>query len=252
MHATEEHGVGHALYVVATPIGNLGDITVRALEVWRSVPLISAEDTRHTRKLLAHHDIHTPMRSYNEDNHKKRLPELLAHLETADLALVTDAGTPGLSDPGYRLIRAAWDAGVRVVPVPGPSAGVAALAASGIEPTPHAYLGFLPRTAGQRRALLTKWLDRDVTLVFHEAPHRLRDTLAVLAERVPWRDVVVAREMTKVHEEFVRGTAVEVAAHFEAHEPLANARWWWRITAREARRGAEASRRQAGPAAWLS
>ncbi|MDW8356235.1 MAG: 16S rRNA (cytidine(1402)-2'-O)-methyltransferase, partial [Bryobacterales bacterium] len=161
-----------ALYLVATPIGNLEDITARALRVLRKVSLIAAEDTRHTRGLLAHFDIHTPLTSYFEHNKLTKLDVILAALETGDVALVSDAGMPALSDPGYELVRAALDAGHDVIPIPGPSAITAALAASGLPTDAFVYLGFLPRKAGERRRLLESLRAEPRTLVAFESPHR--------------------------------------------------------------------------------
>lgn len=205
------------LYIVATPIGNLEDITRRALRVLSEVALVACEDTRRTGVLLSHFHIKTPTVSYHEHNERGRTSELVARLQTgASVALVSDAGTPALSDPGFPLVRACIEAGVRVVPVPGPSALVAALVASGL-PTDEFYFGgFLPARAQARRARLASLRDMAATLVFYEAPHRiahlLADARAVLGER----RAVVGREMTKLHEEFARGLLSELAERFSA------------------------------------
>jgi 16S rRNA (cytidine1402-2'-O)-methyltransferase len=202
------------LYLVSTPIGNLEDITLRALRVLRAVPLIAAEDTRTTRKLLSHYDIHTPLTSYNEHNRRAKTPHLLEALAQGDLALVSEAGTPAISDPGQHLVAAAWEAGFRVVPVPGPSVLTAALSVSGLSTRRFLYLGFLPRQAGAIRRLLRSVRDRAETLVAFEAPHRLRATLAILREELGDRRAAFCRELTKVHEEVFRGCLSEAAEHF--------------------------------------
>ena len=202
------------LYLVSTPIGNLEDITLRALRVLQHVSLIAAEDTRTTRKLLSHYEIHTPLTSYNEHNRRAKTPRLLDALSEGDLALVSEAGTPAISDPGQHLVAAAWEAGVRVVPVPGPSVLTAALAASGLSVRHFLYLGFLPRQAGPLRKLLRPLRDAAETLVAFESPHRLRATLGILCEELGDRPVAVCRELTKVHEEVFRGTLSEAREHF--------------------------------------
>jgi len=204
------------LYLVATPIGNLEDITARALRVLREAKLIAAEDTRHTRGLLAHFDIHTPLTSYFEHNKLSKLDEILEALNTGDVALVSDAGTPALSDPGYELVQAALEAGFKVVPVPGPSAVVAALVASGLPTDAFVYLGFLPRKDSERRKLLESIAAEPRTLVAYESPHRLLDTLAEIEATLGNRRVAVARELTKMFEEIYRGSAGEAHAHFAA------------------------------------
>ena len=203
------------LYLVATPIGNLEDITLRALRTLGDVPLIAAEDTRTLRKLLTHHRIRSPrLLSYTERNRRARTPAILDALREGDVALVSEAGTPAISDPGLHLVEAAVAAGNNVTPVPGPSALTAAVAASGLPTRRFCYLGFLPRRAGQRRRLLKQLADREETLVAFEAPHRLRQTLADLHEAFGDRRVAVCRELTKLHEEIVRGTLSEALAHF--------------------------------------
>jgi 16S rRNA (cytidine1402-2'-O)-methyltransferase len=212
-------GVG-TLYLVATPIGNLDDITARALRVLREARLIAAEDTRRTRKLLTHFDIHTPLTSYFEHNKLSKLDAILEALSMGDVALVSDAGTPGLSDPGYELVRAALDAGHAVTPIPGPSALVAALVASGLPTDAFVYLGFLPRKAAEREELLHSVQHEPRTLVAFESPHRLLDSLADIESILGNRPLAVARELTKLHEEIFRGLAREARQHFGAKEVL--------------------------------
>lgn len=208
------------LYVVATPIGNLEDITLRALRVLREVGLIAAEDTRVTRKLLARHAIATPMLSFHQHSPPGRLEAILERLASADVALVTDAGTPGISDPGTELVARAHEAGVCVVPVPGPSAVAAALSASGFAGDAHLFLGFLPRRATDRRALLTSVALEHRTLVAFEAPHRIAAALADICLALgPDRPMVVARELTKLHEQVWRGSAAEAAATWSERPP---------------------------------
>jgi len=202
------------LYLVSTPIGNLEDITLRALRILRAVSLIAAEDTRTTRKLLSHYDIHTPLTSYNEHNRRAKTPRLLEALAEGDVALVSEAGTPAISDPGQHLVAAAWEAGVQVVPVPGPSVLTAALSASGLSTRRFLYLGFLPRQPGPLRKLLRSVRDSSETLIAFEAPHRLRVTLGILREEMGDRRAAVCRELTKVHEEVFRGRLSEAAEHF--------------------------------------
>jgi 16S rRNA (cytidine1402-2'-O)-methyltransferase len=204
------------LYLVATPIGNLEDITARALRVLREVALIAAEDTRHTRGLLTHFDIHTPLTSYFEHNKISKLDSILEALRSGDVALVSDAGTPALSDPGYELVRAALAAGYPVVPVPGPSAVIAALVASGLPTDSFVYLGFLPRKDAERAALLASLAEERRTLVAYESPHRLLDTLTAIEHTLGDRRVAVARELTKMFEEIYRGTASQAREHFTA------------------------------------
>lgn len=208
------------LYLVATPIGNLEDITARALRVLREASLIAAEDTRHTRHLLARFDIHTPLTSYFEHNKLAKLDEVLSALAAGDVALVSDAGTPGLSDPGYELVRAALDAGHAVVPIPGPSALLAALVASGLPTDAFVYLGFLPRKDSDRQRLLASVAREPRTLVAFEAPHRLLDALRDIESTLGDRPVAVARELTKLHEEIFRGRASAAWAHFAQKEIL--------------------------------
>ena len=194
------------LYLVATPIGNLEDITLRALRVLREVRLIAAEDTRHTRKLLNHFQIATRAISYHEHNKLSRLDDVLAALVAGDVALVSDAGTPAVSDPGQELVRAVLDAGFAVVPVPGPSAAIAALIASGLPTDQFTFVGFLPRRPTERRAAIARVRDLPHTLILYEAPHRLLACLDDLLAELGDRPVAIARELTKVHEEMLRGS----------------------------------------------
>ena len=198
------------LFVVATPIGNLEDVTLRALRVLREVDTIAAEDTRVTSRLLLRHGLRKSMLSYRAPVEDRALPRVLGALEEGDVALVTDAGTPALSDPGQRLVAAAWQAGHRVVPVPGPSAVTAAIAAAGFGGTGFCFAGYLPRRPGELRRFFEALRQVGRPTVAFESPYRLRRTLTVLAEVLPERQVAVARELTKVHEQVVRGTAAEV------------------------------------------
>src|SRR5258705_9279953 len=200
-----------ALYLVATPIGNLEDITLRALRVLKEVDVIACEDTRQTQKLLHHYAITTRTTSYHEHNEMTKSAELVKEMqEGASVALVTDAGMPGISDPGYRLITLAIRHHVPVIPIPGASAFLAALVASGLPTDSFRFSGFLPAKSGQRRKLLETVRESPRTQVFYEAPHRLLETLADVAEILgSERHVVVAGEVTKIHEEFLRGRAVE-------------------------------------------
>jgi len=205
------------LYVVATPIGNLGDVTLRALEVLRSAQVVACEDTRRTRKLLAHHGVSAHLLSYHEHNEEARLPGILARLrEGASVALVTDAGTPGISDPGHRLVRAAREAGVPVAAVPGPSALTAALSVCGLPTDRFLFAGFLPPRAGARRKALDALRREPRTLVLFEAPHRLPAALLDLEEVLGGeRRAVLARELTKLHEEHLAGTLAELRRSVE-------------------------------------
>ncbi|MBD0370888.1 MAG: 16S rRNA (cytidine(1402)-2'-O)-methyltransferase [Pyrinomonadaceae bacterium] len=203
------------LYLVATPIGNLEDITLRALRVLKEVSLIACEDTRHTRVLLEHYGIKTKLTSYHEHNERERAEELATLLkEGQSIALVSDAGTPAISDPGFRLARLAQERGAQVVPIPGATAFVAALVASGLPTDEFFFGGFLPARFTQRRARLTEVRAIASTLVFYEAPHRVAESLQDAREILGEREAVVARELTKVHEEIVRGRLSELAEHF--------------------------------------
>ena len=202
------------LYLVATPIGNLEDISARALRILGSSHLIAAEDTRQTLKLLNHFHIHTPLMSYHEHNKRVRTGEVLAVLQEGDVALVSDAGTPALNDPGYELVRAAVQAGYLVSPIPGPCAPVAALVASGLPADAFLYLGYLPRKAAERKRFLQNVADLPYTLVFFETPHRLLDALVDLQQVLGDRSLAVARELTKIHEEIFRGVCSQARAYF--------------------------------------
>ena len=207
------------LYIVATPIGNLADITHRAIQTLRDVDLIAAEDTRHTHKLLQHYGINTKTISYHEHNEQQRSEELLARLrEGSDVAIVSDAGTPGINDPGFRLVRLAIENNISVVSVPGPSALVTALVASGLPTDEFFFGGFLPARSGARRKRLMELSVVPGTVIFYEAPHRLSASLKDAAEMLGARQAVVARELTKMHEEFRRGTLVELAKHYHDAE----------------------------------
>jgi 16S rRNA (cytidine1402-2'-O)-methyltransferase len=209
-------GVG-TLYLVATPIGNLEDITLRALRVLGEVALVAAEDTRTARKLMTHHGVSSRMLSYNEHNMAARTPQILKVLgDEQDVALVSEAGTPGISDPGYELILAAIEAGHRISPIPGPVAPVAAVVASGLPPHEFVFLGFLPRRSVERRRLLESVKEYPRTLVVFESPHRVLAALEDLMATLGDRRVAVCREMTKVHEEIFRGTVSEAIARFES------------------------------------
>ena len=202
------------LYVVATPIGNLEDVTLRALRVLREVSLIAAEDTRTTRKLLAHYDIRALLVSYNEHNKAVRTPRLLAALRDGDVALVSEGGTPVISDPGQDLVTAALEAGFTVTPIPGPSAVTAALAVSGLPTRQFTYLGFLPRRAGERRRLFASLRDDPRTIVAFESPHRLLRSLSDMHAEWDNRRIAVCRELTKLFEEVFRGSISEALEHF--------------------------------------
>jgi 16S rRNA (cytidine1402-2'-O)-methyltransferase len=200
------------LYIVATPIGNLGDLTYRAIKILGEVDAIACEDTRQTAKLLHHYGIATPTTSLHEHNERQKLDHLLQRLESGESsALVSDAGTPLISDPGFPLVREARRRGIPVVPLPGASALTSALSASGLPTDAFYFGGFLPPKSGARRRSLEELAPLDVTLVFYEAPHRIRETLADVAAIMPHRPVVVARELTKLHEEFAAGAPADLA-----------------------------------------
>lgn len=196
-----------AIYLVATPIGNLEDITLRALRILREADVIACEDTRHTRKLLTHFQIQKPLVSYHEHNEAQRAAELVDRAQRGEVvAVVSDAGTPGISDPGFRVVRAAVEAGVPVVSIPGPVAAISALAASGLPTHSFRFLGFFPAKKGPRRKAIQSLQSEDVTLVLYEAPHRIVETLEDVLQLLGDRPAVVARELTKLHEEYLRGT----------------------------------------------
>ena len=208
------------LHVVGTPIGNLEDITYRAVRTLREADLIACEDTRQTRKLLDHYGITAKAVSYHEHNEAARARELLEKLrEGANVAQVSDAGMPGISDPGYRLIHLAIEEGISVIPVPGPSALITALVGAGLPTDEFEFRGFLPAKSGQRRTALEEMRGAERTVVVYEAPHRIREALEdIVAVLGPETPVVIARELTKVHEEFLRGTAAEILAQIKTRE----------------------------------
>ena len=207
------------LYLVATPIGNLQDITLRALSVLKQAALVAAEDTRTARQLLSHFEITTPVTSYFEHNKLKKLAPILHALERGDVAMISEAGTPGLSDPGYELVRAAIANSIQVVPIPGPSALIAALVASGLSTDQFIYLGFLPRQPTARRKLLQALATEIHTLVAFEAPHRIRASLEDVERVLGNREICIARELTKLYEEFIRGRVSQAREHFIVHPP---------------------------------
>ena len=209
----------NTLYLVATPIGNLEDITLRALRVLKEVALIAAEDTRTARFLLAHFQIHTPVTSFFEHSHSQKLDAILGALAGGDVAVISEAGMPGLSDPGYELVRAALERNIRVVPIPGASAITTALVGSGLPTDQFVYLGFLPRQKSARRKFLQAVADEPRTLVAFEAPHRVRVALDDIAATLGDRQICLARELTKMFEEFFRGTVEEARIHFAQHAP---------------------------------
>ena len=208
------------LYVVATPIGNLADITQRAIKILKDVELIACEDTRHTRKLLQHFGINTRTTSYHEHNENQRGDELLDLLKQgSDIAVVSDAGTPAISDPGFRLVRSAIENEITVVPVPGPSALITALVAAGLPTDEFFFAGFLPARASARQTRLRELASVPGTLIFYEAPHRLAATLKDAYETLGEREAVVARELTKLHEEVRRGRLSDLVEHYSQVEP---------------------------------
>jgi 16S rRNA (cytidine1402-2'-O)-methyltransferase len=211
--------VAGSLYIVSTPIGNLEDITQRALRVLAEVDLIACEDTRHTRKLLSHYGINTRTISYHEHNERERAAELLARLQAGiSVAIVSDAGTPGINDPGFRIVRLAIENDVRVIPLPGPSALIAALVSAGLPTDEFFFGGFLPAKTNARRSRLAELRAVPATLVFYEAPHRIAATLQDAHEILGQRQAVVARELTKMHEEFARGLLSELVTRFSSDE----------------------------------
>lgn len=209
------------LYIVGTPIGNLEDMTFRAVRILQTVDLIAAEDTRHTGKLLQHFQIKTPQISYHEHNRSSRIPELLEHLINGKtIALVSDAGMPGISDPGYELVKMCVEAELPVVPIPGATAVITALSVAGLPTERFVFEGFLPAKGQQRRSHLEFLKTEARTLIFYESPHRLRDTLQDLAEIFgAHRQIVIARELTKLYEEFWRGTITNAINYYSQHEP---------------------------------
>lgn len=220
MHPPAAPPPSGALQITATPIGNLADVTHRALDTLRAADLIACEDTRHTIRLLQHYEIHRPLISLNEHNEARRIPEMLEQIRAGKkVALVSDAGLPTISDPGQRLVHAVVSAGLPVEVMPGPSAVLAALAGSGLPTTPFYFGGFLPHKKGQRSSELAAALARDATSVYFESPYRIVNTLELLASRSPGHRIVVARELTKKFEEFRRGPASEVLQHFQSKPP---------------------------------
>jgi 16S rRNA (cytidine1402-2'-O)-methyltransferase len=213
--------IGGVLYIVGTPIGNLEDMTFRAVRILQAVDVIAAEDTRHTGKLLQHFQIKTPQMSVHQHNIQSQLPLLLNRLQSGQqLALVTDAGMPGISDPGYELVQACVAVGIPVVPVPGPTAAITALSASGLPTHTFCFEGFLPAKGSERQTRLAALQGEFRTLVLYEAPHRLRQTLQDLGQTLGLeRTIVIARELTKRYETFWRGTLTEAITHFSETEP---------------------------------
>lgn len=208
------------LFLVATPIGNLKDITLRALEVLKAVDIVACEDTRTSGVLLKHYGITTPMKAYHTHNEAESTEKMIAELSSGKrIALISDAGTPLLSDPGARLVKAAIEAGVRVTPIPGASALLSALTVAGMPAEQFFYAGFLPNKSGARTQGLKHFRHLQATLVYYEAPHRLLDSLADMREVFGEREAAVARELTKLHEECVRGSLSDIIAHFETHAP---------------------------------
>lgn len=215
----EQHQAG-TLYICGTPIGNLEDITYRAVRVLQEADLIAAEDTRHTRKLLSHFSIHTPLISYHEHNKQRVGTQLIERLLSGQtIALVSDAGMPGIADPGSDLVAAAIAAGILVVPIPGANAALSALVASGLDTRNFMFVGFLPKTSGKRRIVLNQIIQLPASLIFYEAPHRLLATLQDLQRILGDRQVTLARELTKRYEQFIRGTLSQLSEHFRQTEP---------------------------------
>jgi 16S rRNA (cytidine1402-2'-O)-methyltransferase len=208
------------LYIVATPIGNLEDITLRAKRILGEVDLIAAEDTRHTRKLLSHLDIHTPLTSFSQHHEKGKSHKVVEMLkEGKDVALVSDAGTPCISDPGYPLLIAALDEGIDVVPVPGTSAVITALSAAGLPTDRFTFIGFLPEKPGKRKKVLEGLADYDHTLVFYLSKWKAEKQIAEMLEILGDREAVLARELTKIHEQFLRGSLSSIAASLASNPP---------------------------------
>lgn len=207
------------LYVVATPIGNLEDVTLRALRILKEVDLIAAEDTRHTKKLLTHYGVTTPLTSYYDQIEANKAPVLITQLQAGKtIALVSDAGTPGIADPGYRLVKGAAEAGIPVIPIPGPSTVTALLSASGLPTDRFVFEGFLPAKPAQRRKTLQRLKQEERTLIFFESPHRLIDTLQDIADIFGARPLVIGRELTKMHEEILRGFAPELCTQLQTRD----------------------------------
>lgn len=207
------------LYLVPTPIGNLEDMTFRSVRMLKEVDLIASEDTRNTQKLLNHFDITTPQRSFHEHNYKERIPQLIEILERGEsIAQVSDAGMPSISDPGHELVVACLDAGLKVVSLPGPTAGLTALIASGLMPQPHYFHGFLPRKKKEQQEVLAQFKEEKATTIFYESPHRIQKTIQVMMEVFgETRQAVVCRELTKLHEEYLRGSLEELNTYLKEH-----------------------------------
>ncbi|MFW5775642.1 MAG: 16S rRNA (cytidine(1402)-2'-O)-methyltransferase [Chitinivibrionales bacterium] len=209
-----------SLYLVATPIGNLQDISSRAIQILQHVTCILAEDTRVSRKLMDQYDIRTPLRAYHDFNKEKVTPGLIELLKDgSDMALITDAGSPAIADPGFYITREAINNNIPVVPVPGPSALIAAISASGLPCDRFTFENFLPPKSGKRKTVLSRYLDDKRTVIFFETPHRIVKVLSEIKEVLGEVAVVIARELTKMHEEFLRGTPSELLAHFEQKKP---------------------------------
>jgi 16S rRNA (cytidine1402-2'-O)-methyltransferase len=208
------------LFIVATPIGNLEDITFRAIRTLKEVDLIAAEDTRHSRKLLTHYGITARMTPYHDHNEQLKTEYLIEKLnEGQNIAIITDAGTPCIADPGYRIVKAATEQGIRVIPIPGASALATALSASGLPTDRFVFEGFLPAKSGKRKARLTDLKGEERVIIFYEAPHRLVSTLTDMSEVMGERATVIGRELTKIHEEFRNGSLAELAEHFSRNPP---------------------------------
>lgn len=207
----------NTLYLVATPIGNLEDISLRALRILKEVSLIAAEDTRHSRKLLSHYDIHTPITSYYDHNKQTKTNHIIAKLSDGDVALISDAGMPGLNDPGYLLVNAALDASYAVTIVPGPTAPISALVLSGLPNDQFTYLGYLPRKQSSRIDFLQKIISLPYTLIFFETPHRLLKALEDIHQTLGNRRIAVAGELTKLYEEVYRGTISQAIQHYQQY-----------------------------------
>jgi len=243
------------LTLVATPIGNLGDITVRALEVLKSVSVILAEDTRHSRVLLNHYAINTPLVAYHDHNEVRITPSLIERLQRGEkMALITDAGTPAISDPGFYLVRAALAAGIEVTTAPGPSALLAALTISGFPCESFIFVGFTPKKTGELAKMVDELVEEPRTCVFYVAPHQLRKVIDAIADRLPDRELAVAKEITKLHEHVARGTALEVQTKIGPTVPrgefvlIVRGLGWRRRDRVQAERGDEFEERDRGEA----
>lgn len=217
---SKQENEGGCLYLVATPIGNLEDITLRALRILQEVDVVAAEDTRHSRKLLAHYDIHRPLTSYYQHNLQEKGALLLRQMAAGKkVALISDAGMPGISDPGQDLVAKAIQADIPVIPIPGPTASLTALVISGLPSDRFVFEGFLPRKGKERAARLEALRGEPRTMLFYEAPHRLLSTLQDLRQHLGDREIVIARELSKKHEEVLRGTISTIYEHYANHEP---------------------------------